>query len=115
MPLAQLDATFAALADPTRRAILAQLARGLATCSYRLVDMRVAQVMNRALVTCSPDDDVDVAMALMTHRRTRHIPVVADGRLFGIVSLGDMVKSKLDEMELENKVLRDLHLAHFGS
>lgn len=92
-----------------------EIARGLATCSFRLADMRVAQIMSRSVVTCTPDDDVTTAMALMTHRRTRHIPIVENGRLCGIVSLGDVVKSRLDDVELEVKVLREMHLAHWAS
>jgi CBS domain-containing protein len=92
-----------------------EITRGLANCSYRLIDMRVAQIMSRTVVTCGPEDDVTTAMALMTHRRTRHIPVVDNGRLCGIVSLGDVVKSRLDDVELEVRVLRDLHLAHWGA
>jgi CBS domain-containing protein len=92
-----------------------EITRGLANCSYRLIDMRVAQIMSRTVVTCTPDDDVTTAMALMTHRRTRHIPIVDNGRLCGIVSLGDVVKSRLDDVEFEVRVLRDMHLAHWGS
>jgi CBS domain-containing protein len=51
-------------------------------------------------------------MRLMTQHRIRHLPVVSDGRLEGIVSIGDVVKSRLQDMELETSVLRDYAVAH---
>jgi len=62
--------------------------------------------MTRAVVTCDPDDEVAELMAEMTNRRIRHLPVVRDGRLCGIVSIGDVVKSRLDEIEFEASSLR---------
>jgi CBS domain-containing protein len=66
----------------------------------------VAKVMSRTVVTCDPGDSVGDLMAEMTKRRIRHFPVVADGRLCGIVSIGDLVKSRLDEVEFEASSLR---------
>jgi signal-transduction protein with cAMP-binding, CBS, and nucleotidyltransferase domain len=62
--------------------------------------------MTRTVVTCDPGDSVGELMAEMTSRRIRHFPVVADGRLCGIVSIGDLVKSRLDEVEFEASSLR---------
>jgi signal-transduction protein with cAMP-binding, CBS, and nucleotidyltransferase domain len=62
--------------------------------------------MTRAVVTCEPGDTVEELMAEMTNRRIRHFPVVAEGRLCGIVSIGDLVKCRLDEVEFEAKSLR---------
>jgi CBS domain-containing protein len=73
--------------------------------------MRVAQLMNRNIVTCDLDDDLNAVMALMTHARARHVPVLDAGRLSGIVSLGDVVKARLEEVEMEVRVLRDLQIA----
>jgi CBS domain-containing protein len=72
---------------------------------------RVADIMTTTVVTCTPDDTVTHAMALMTHRRHRHLPVVVDDRLDGIVSIGDLVKARLEELELESRVLRDVFIA----
>jgi CBS domain-containing protein len=58
------------------------------------------------VVTCDPSDTVADLMAEMTSRRIRHFPVVRDGRLCGIVSIGDLVKSRLDEIEHEARSLR---------
>ena len=52
-----------------------------------------------------PDDEVDALAAIMTERRIRHIPVVEDGRLTGIVSIGDVVKTRLDELEAHRSQL----------
>lgn len=92
-----------------------EVSRGFATCGYRLVDMRVAQVMERSVLTSTPDEDVLAALALLTRGRTRHLPVLEDGRLCGIVTLADLAKHRLQNLELEVQVLRDLHLAHWGS
>lgn len=73
-------------------------------------DLRVAQVMTTGVRTCAPQDTVTEVMAIMTRTRNRHIPVVAAERLCGLVSIGDVVKSRLDEMELEARVLRDAYL-----
>jgi signal-transduction protein with cAMP-binding, CBS, and nucleotidyltransferase domain len=63
-------------------------------------------VMTQPVITCDPQSSVDELMAEMTNRRIRHFPVVRNGRLCGIVSIGDVVKSRLDEIEYEAKSLR---------
>jgi CBS domain-containing protein len=88
-----------------------EFTRTLAAAAHRVVDMRVAQLMNRNIVTCDLDDDLNAVMALMTHARARHVPVLDAGRLSGIVSLGDVVKARLEEVEMEVRVLRDLQIA----
>lgn len=54
--------------------------------------------MSSTVRTCGPDDDVASIMALMTDERIRHVPVVEAGRLCGIVSIGDVVKNRIDEL-----------------
>jgi CBS domain-containing protein len=71
-----------------------------------LLSRKVDEIMTRKVVTCEPGDSVGDLMAEMTNRRIRHFPVVADGRLRGIVSIGDLVKSRLDEVEFEASSLR---------
>lgn len=85
--------------------------RAIARGGTNLLFKPVRSVMSRDIVTCSPDDRVTKVMALMTDRRQRHIPVVRDGELVGIVSIGDLVKARLTELELESRVLRDAWLA----
>ena len=67
----------------------------------------VGGVMTAKVFTCSREDRVSAIMALMTDRRIRHVPVVEDGRLCGMVSIGDVVKQRLDEMEGEAAALRE--------
>jgi len=71
-----------------------------------LMSRRVDDIMTRTVITCEPSDTVGELMAEMTNRRIRHFPVVAAGRLRGIVSIGDLVKSRLDEVEFEASSLR---------
>lgn len=59
----------------------------------------VSEIMTTAVATCTPDETVDHLTVLMTERRIRHVPVVSSGRLAGIVSIGDVVKSRMDELE----------------
>jgi CBS domain-containing protein len=78
----------------------------LADSGGALLARKVDDIMTRNVVTCEPSDTVGGLMAEMTNRRIRHFPVVADGRLCGIVSIGDLVKSRLDEVEFEAQSLR---------
>jgi CBS domain-containing protein len=71
-----------------------------------LLSRSVDDIMTRNVITCEPDDTVGELMAEMTNRRIRHFPVVAGGRLCGIVSIGDLVKNRLDEVEFEARSLR---------
>jgi CBS domain-containing protein len=71
-----------------------------------LLTLTVAEVMTRPAITCDPSETVGELMAEMTNRRIRHLPVVRNGRLCGIVSIGDVVKNHLDEIEYEAKSLR---------
>ncbi len=84
--------------------------RALAQHGARVVDRPVSDLMTRNVVTCSPRDNVKHLMAEMTRRRIRHLPVVADGALAGIVSIGDVVKNRLEEMETETNVLREAYI-----
>jgi CBS domain-containing protein len=71
-----------------------------------LLGRSVADVMSPVVVTCGPEDRVDDLAALMTDRRVRHVPVLVDGRLAGIVSIGDVVKNRMEEMAAERQQLR---------
>jgi len=85
--------------------------RGLADHGPRVLEATVAELMTRDVVVCAPRDTVKLVMAEMTRRRVRHLPVVADGVLCGIVSIGDVVKNRLEEMETETNVLREAYIA----
>lgn len=85
--------------------------RGLARHGARLLELRVSDVMSRHVPVCSPDDTVKDVMAQMTRTRNRHVPVVQDGRLAGLVSIGDLLKERLEELELQTNVLRDSYIS----
>lgn len=67
----------------------------------------VSSVMTRAVVTCTTDETVPGVMERMTRGRFRHVPVVEGDRLLGIISIGDVVKFRVEEMERESAALRD--------
>jgi CBS domain-containing protein len=82
----------------------------LAESANRALAGSVAEVMSPRLITCRPDDRLADLMAVMTENRVRHLPVLEDGRLLGLVSIGDLVKARLGELEFESSVLRDAYL-----
>jgi CBS domain-containing protein len=84
---------------------------GLAERQGDVLALRASDLMTRDVITCSPEDQVRQVMVRMTHSRIRHVPVVDGGRLSGIVSIGDIVKNRLEELELETTVLRDAYIA----
>lgn len=71
------------------------------------LDEGLASVMTRAVVTCTPEETIPVIMERMTRGRFRHVPVVSGDRLVGIISIGDVVKFRVEEMERESAELRD--------
>lgn len=115
LALERVGALIASEDDLTIAGILSErdIVRGLAETGADIMatGRRVAELMTRHVATCAPDDKVKAVMAEMTRRRVRHVPVVEGGRLAGLVSIGDVVKSRLEEMELETGVLRDAYLA----
>ena len=85
--------------------------RALAQHGESALQIPLTEVMSRNVLTCKPEDSIDDVMAVMTARRVRHLPVLADGKLAGIVSIGDVVKHRLDEAALEVDSLREYVLA----
>ena len=79
--------------------------------SETATSMPVSEIMRHGVITVSPAETVSHAMNLMTRHRVRHMPVVHDGELAGIISIGDVVRHRLDDLELETNVLRDAHIA----
>jgi predicted transcriptional regulator len=73
--------------------------------------MLVKEVMQYGVTSVSPDESVNRVMNLMTHHRVRHMPVLRGGKLVGIISIGDVVKYRLEDLELEANVLRDVYNA----
>jgi CBS domain-containing protein len=73
--------------------------------------MHVKEIMQFGVATISPGESVNRVMNLMTHQHVRHLPVLRDGKLAGIVSIGDVVKHRLEDLELETNLLRDAYHA----
>ncbi len=69
----------------------------------------MGEFMSHPVISCHSTDRVDAALALMTMNRIRHLPVLDGEKLEGIVSIGDLVKFRLDEKELEANVLREIN------
>jgi CBS domain-containing protein len=84
---------------------------GLVEHGAALLAKTAADVMMREVVTCRAEDATKDVMAKMTHSRVRHVPVLENGKLAGIVSIGDIVKHRLSEAELEASVLREAYIA----
>jgi CBS domain-containing protein len=120
-PTASLEAAVAMLAKhrvgallvlgPDRRVIgiLSErdIVRALAECGAAVLSEPLAQVMTRKVVTCSESDTVGALMEQMTTGKFRHLPVVEQDELVGIVSIGDVVKHRVHEIEQESAALRD--------
>ena len=75
--------------------------RHLHTDGVGVLDETVSMIMTSEVATCTPDDSLDALASVMTERRFRHIPVVVDGKLKAIVSIGDIVKGRIDELQTE--------------
>jgi len=71
-----------------------------------LLRSAVSDIMSKIMVTCTPDDQIDDLSALMTNNRVRHVPVMQDGRLVGIVSIGDVVKNRMEQLQAEQEHLQ---------
>jgi CBS domain-containing protein len=120
-PTASLDAAVKILADRRIGALVIfgadwrvvgivserDIVRALAERGERALDEPVGQVMTRKVVTCTSAETIVAIMERMTAGKFRHVPVVEDGQLVGIVSIGDVVKHRLHEIEHESAALRD--------
>ncbi|MGD8700096.1 MAG: CBS domain-containing protein [Gemmatimonadales bacterium] len=81
--------------------------REAATRSDQLSETLVGDVMTRSVVIGVPEDTIEYVMGIMTHNRIRHLPVLEEDELVGIVSIGDVVNAQLRETEFENRLLKD--------
>jgi CBS domain-containing protein len=81
--------------------------RALADERAGVLDRPVSSIMTSTVFTCGPEDDIELLMSVMTERRIRHVPVVESGLLCGIVSIGDVVKNRIDELEKDRRELVD--------
>ncbi len=83
------------------------IVRALAEEAGTLLDKPVSSIMSSTVTTASPDVEVESLMSIMTERRIRHVPVTQEGVLTGIVSIGDVVKNRIDELEKDRDELVD--------
>lgn len=83
------------------------IVRGVAEQGELCLKMKVSQLMTASVVTCTPEDSVAGIMGKLTDRRIRHLPVVDNGELVGVISIGDVVKYRIAEAEKEAMALRD--------
>ena len=81
------------------------IVRRLADEGGRVPELTVADIMTADVLTCSPEDTLAHLMEVMTNQRTRHLPCAVDGKLCGIISIGDVVKARMTELEQETKLL----------
>jgi CBS domain-containing protein len=75
------------------------------------ISLAVSDLMSHAVVTVAPGDSLKRAMSLMVRHRLRDLPVMADGKLVGVVSMADVAKYRLEDLETESNVLRDAYIA----
>lgn len=106
-----VDAEGRPLGIVTDRGALRQIARRGAEA----LELEASQVMEAPVPGCAPDTRVTEAMLMMTDRRVRHLVVMDGGRIAGIVSIGDLVKSRLEDAELESRVLREMALGQLAA
>ncbi len=82
------------------------IVRQLTDFGPKFLSVKVREIMTKDVVTCAPTDTVDNCMEFMTGQRIRHLPVAVDGKLTGLVSIGDIVKAKIDEIRTEAESLK---------
>lgn len=87
------------------------IVRALAERGEAISEMPVDSIMTRKVIFCAPTDAVDRLMGVMTEQRIRHLPVIENGKLTGIVSIGDVVKARIEEAEKEVADLRGYVMA----
>jgi len=83
------------------------IVRAIAEHGAAALTLPISQVMTRNVATCGEDDDIASIMERMTAGKFRHMPVVAKGELIGLVSIGDVVKQRVEEIERESEAMRD--------
>jgi CBS domain-containing protein len=84
------------------------IVRGLGAEGARVLERTVSEIMTADVMTCTPNETVGSVMSRMTEGRFRHMPVVEGGRMTGLLSIGDVVKARIRQMEDENAAMQDL-------
>jgi CBS domain-containing protein len=89
--------------------------KALARRGVAMLQLPVSDIMEAPAPSCSPEDSVQHAMRLMTDMRVRHLVVMDERKMLGVVSIGDLVKFRLEEAEMESRVLRELALGRMSA
>ncbi len=92
----------------SERDVVRELGRHGSSC----LSMPVHKIMSTKIVTCSEEDTADQVLSRMTDGRFRHMPVVADAEMIGLISIGDVVKARLAELNLEKEALEGMIMGH---
>ena len=92
----------------SERDIVRELGKRGAGC----LNETVSGMMTSKLVTCTPQDSADAVLKMMTDGRFRHLPVVSDGKMIGLISIGDVVKARLAELSMEKDALQGMIMGH---
>jgi CBS domain-containing protein len=95
--------------DNQIRGVLSErdIVRGICEFGANVLDKTASDLMTREVVTCGFNDTIIDLMELMTNNRIRHLPVVEKGRLEGVISIGDIVKNRIAETEMEAQALKE--------
>jgi CBS domain-containing protein len=88
------------------------IVRALGTTGIGCMDQQVKDLMTSSVTGCKPDDSAHSVMQKMTEGRFRHMPVIEGGRMIGVISIGDVVKARIMEIEHENTALTDMIVGH---
>ena len=92
----------------SERDIVREMGRRGVAC----LEDRVSSIMTSEVITCTPEDMADHVLARMTGRRCRHMPVLREGRMVGLISIGDVVKARLDELSMEKEALKGMIMGY---
>ncbi|MEQ8229354.1 MAG: CBS domain-containing protein [Rhodospirillales bacterium] len=83
------------------------IVRMIGTDGSGALNRPVTEAMTANVITCNPDDRINMLMGMMTQRRIRHLPVAVNGKMTGLISIGDVVKERMDEIEHDAAAMRD--------
>ena len=88
------------------------IVRALGASGSGCLDQKVSELMTATIITCAPTEQADSILAKMTEGRFRHMPVMDDGKMIGLISIGDVVKARLAELSMEKDALQGMIMGH---
>lgn len=88
------------------------IVRALGATGPGCLDQKVSDLMTATIITCAPDEQADGVLSKMTQGRFRHMPVVDDNKMIGLISIGDVVKARLAELAMEKDALEGMIMGH---